>query len=1029
MSVLHPISVLLTAAALLPGAPTTTPEAAGSRFGSLTSSVWRYGRTFVPHDLEPLAPTNPWPEPQPHRDRPERVTLSADGGRAYVTLPGTESEPGHELAVVDLRAAKVVGRIPVGARPYGCFLHPGGRWLLVTNELSNYLSVVDTQGDRLVGSIPLDYYAQGLAFSTDGRRAWVAIRYLDQVLALDLVPAPDGLTGRVREIGGFDEEAFFGRPTAGAAEAATLPELIADRAWVPEALREALEARTGGLHQTLRARCGSCHSEPTGGLEISEDPVASFLSAVDNALPGRPWDSPLVRAVVPSELGGYGDAERTPEHHTGGAIYAEDDPELARLVRWIRDAERGPGIPVGNPGSHPKDLTLSPDGRHLFVGNTGTMDVSIVDVEEEQEVGGIYLQNVAIHVRVLPDPERGRHQLLALTMGVGFGVPEARDPLGAETWDREHPAAQVAMLRDLETTDPLPFDEQPVLGPFDAVDGTAAFRMRDIQNDLVAVDLGTLQIPRWRPDRPLDYLVEASAYEAHPGGGPGRLSPSWVRYTSDTAEATAGDVKGDIAPELQRVPGSFPEWAAIDGDRLFVSMAGSFEVVEWIVDTSAPDPADRLTPIRTWPTGLRPVGVDVSEDWIVVANQLGETVTVLDRATGARRDVVVGDLERPALDTDLEKGELVAHTSVFSSDADTSCLHCHYRDTGDGRGWGASETIGQDRSGDITPGGTLGIPQMRNVFGIQPYYFEGTHRLSEGQGADIAEPASSIDFDRPIWAGDYTDLASPVPEEERWARHEELKERVEVHKLGSRGYDLDARREAFLQEQSQRWFGAAYGLREMYRFVAAFLGDRDHLVPNPYDRLDPAVVRGERIFHDPSVMCGVCHAPPHFTRKDELLAPNPRRALPPLTTITRRDAAYTLASVRAVERAKGGEHLDLDPEDMGRVEDVEGSVTTMQLRGLFDRPPVFLHHGRARSLREVLCTPRHPALRRYRYPILQGPEEVRPDRWEVGMNETTLRTPEGPLEEDAEILDTHGGTSHLSPREIADLLAFLQAVP
>ncbi len=74
----------------------------------------------------------------------------------------------------------------------------------------------------------------------------------------------------------------------------------------------------------------------------------------------------------------------------------------------------------------------------------------------------------------------------------------------------------------------------------------------------------------------------------------------------------------------------------------------------------------------------------------------------------------------------------------------------------------------------------------------------------------------------------------------------------------------------------------------------------------------------------------------------------------PLTTITRRDASYTLAGVRAVD-ILNNKALDLAPEDQGRIEDQEGSFTTMQLRGIFDRPPVFLHHARARSLRFLLA--------------------------------------------------------------------------
>ncbi len=150
--------------------------------------------------------------------------------------------------------------------------------------------------------------------------------------------------------------------------------------------------------------------------------------------------------------------------------------------------------------------------------------------------------------------------------------------------------------------------------------------------------------------------------------------------------------------------------------------------------------------------------------------------------------------------------------------------------------------------------------------------------------------------------------------------------------------------------------------------------------------------------------------------------------MPQLTTVTRRDASYTLASVRAVDYANGLPAYEQEPDDRGRVETVEGSFTTMQLRGIFDRPPVFLHHARARSLREVLCTPGHPALRRYRYPVLQGDEVVRHDRREIGFNETTARTLEGPLNPEDQIFDTHGGTSQLTPRQLEDLMNFMLSI-
>ena len=68
-----------------------------------------------------------------------------------------------------------------------------------------------------------------------------------------------------------------------------------------------------------------------------------------------------------------------------------------------------------------------------------------------------------------------------------------------------------------------------------------------------------------------------------------------------------------------------------------------------------------------------------------------------------------------------------------------------------------------------------------------------------------------------------------------------------------------------------------------------------------------------------------------------------------------------------------------------------------QLRGIWDRAPRFFHDGRARSLRQALATPGHPAL---------APGER-------GWNERYGQP------------DTHGGTSQLAPDELDDLITFL----
>jgi len=978
-----------------------------SAFDRLTSEVWRYRSAFKANDLTPVANNVPNSVPQPHRDKPTRVALSADGRKLYVTLQGTENHPENQIAVLDAVTNRPIKRIRVGSRPYTAVLHPGGRFLVVTNEFSNYASVIDTHRDEVVNNIPLDYYAQDIAFSPDGTRAWVAIRYLDQVLVLDLEEKPDRLLGKVRVLGGFDDRAFLGNKPL----SASILNDLRQRGYSEAAIAQARQRSSGGINAILRSRCASCHNSHAGGLLTGPDPVLNFLSAVENAIGGDPYASPLLRAVIPTALGGFGDQNITTEFHPGGVLFEEGEPELQQIAEWIERAYGGPGIPVGNEQAHPKDLALY--GKYLFVGNTGTMDIAVIDTDSNKLIGGIYTGNVTGHLLVKDDT------LIVLTMGAGFGAPKERDPHGGESWERSNPAAQYTVLRDPDNGyDAYPVDKQYVMGPYDGVDGTWNFKMRDIQNDIIAIDLARIDFEALARKSSPDYFLQTNKYEAHQG---------WVRYTSDTAEATSGDIKGDIPPELQRVPGAFPEWAALIGDHLYVTMAGSFEVVEWQVDNNPEEPSERLVPLRSFAVGMLPVGVAVANDRLYVANRMSETLSVIDTVSGKTETVVVGDLSAPAVSTDVERGDVVVHSTMFSSDGDTSCAHCHYRDTGDGRGWGAAEVVGQNRWGHLTSGGTLGIPQIKNIYALQPFYFEGTHILAEGQGADINEPASSIDFDRPVWSGDYSGLTSPVPEAERRLMHEELKERVEVNKLGSKWYDLEHRRNEFLRDQSRRYFGDAYGLADFYRFVGSWMGNENRLLPSPFDRQHPSVKRGEQLFNSAQVMCGVCHTAPEFTNKTLALANNDRRALPQLTTMTRRDASYSLAGVFAVEAANGLP-LDIPGADDGRFEDKEGSFTTMTLRGIFDRPPVFLHHGRARSLREVVLTPRHPAARSYLFPVLMGDEVVRPDGKEIGFNELTERTAHGELDPDNRIIDSHGGTSHLLPRQVNDLVNFMRTI-
>ncbi len=148
----------------------------------------------LPRELDPvpdaLAPEDPLYAPQPHRDRPAGVVWDRARDRLWVLLEGTESDPGHEVVVLDAASLAVRRRLRVGPFPCALAIHPAGRHLVVLNRFARYASVIDLEHEEVVGEIGTPYYSEAIAFAPDGTRAYVANRWRDAVLRWDV--AVDG---------------------------------------------------------------------------------------------------------------------------------------------------------------------------------------------------------------------------------------------------------------------------------------------------------------------------------------------------------------------------------------------------------------------------------------------------------------------------------------------------------------------------------------------------------------------------------------------------------------------------------------------------------------------------------------------------------------------------------------------------------------------------------------------------------------------------------------------------------------------
>ncbi|MCC6995558.1 MAG: hypothetical protein IT370_13190 [Deltaproteobacteria bacterium] len=899
--------------------------------------------SWVARSLRPVANPDPGAAEQPARARPYHVVVSPDGATAWVTLAGTEAQPGHEVVVIDVAARRERGRIEVGAQPYGLALRPGARWLVVTNRFSNWLSVVDTSSAREVARVAVPFYCEDLTFSADGRKAWVSNAWKDQVLLVDFEAAGPG--GRLRDLG----------PSA---------------------------ADFAPAHAVLRASCGAaaCHLYRSGGFVAGPEPAEALQSALVHAFPTQPEDSPLLRVGLSTRHGGFADAV-TGHHHAGGVVFSEPahDPALAVLRGWIAAARPGPG-PGIEVGAKPRDLALSADGRWLYVANTASLDVSVIDTTTLREVRRIQVRSPVNDVLEVD----GR--LVLATLGVGSGHQKAHHP-GRESLDRTNPEAEFTIMRDLTTGKALPIERQSPLGRFDDVDGTAMQRFRDMSNDLVLLS----------PE-----VDDVQAYRAEEG---------FTRWTSDSFEALPGDAKGDVPAELLRVVGAFPEQLARRDQHLYVSMAGSFEIQEWAIDLGAA-PAQRLRPERVFATGLKPAGLAVAGATLVVADGLGETLSFIDLGTGARKELSLSLLPERYPANDFERGELVAETAVFTADQDISCVHCHYRDGSDGKKWTVASVMGQSREHDERAGGSRETPDLRALVLKVPLNLGGTLSMDEALGPFMEQNPLLAFTQDVIPAGDFTGVVATPGELPYYTRSAHSRwnaagkpwpdSRVSLADAGKR-------RDLFMKRASQRWFGVEYDLRQIQRILGIWQGGEGRLLPNPEDPADAMIQRGKALFESPEVGCAGCHPGPTFT--DRVHQHNQNKAFPPLITRGQRDAPHQTMGPDYVDHCEDFVR-PWDPKDRGRVQEHAEFMVAESLRGLWARPPRFLHDGRAISLREVLAPPGHPALRPLLWPRAQAPRAGR----ELGMNERD-GTP-----------DSHGATSHLTVWELECLVRYVQSI-
>ncbi len=350
------------------------------------------------------------------------AVLAVGAGATYALTPHKHAGPsgdGTAVTPVGWRVTPAGAQTALGVLPTSSALSPDGRLLLVVNAgdtESQTVQAIDPATHRVVQTLgykaPDGLYA-GVAFSPDGRHAYAS--------------AGGGNTIHVYTVTGrhLTEETPIALPTKNPA-GQNVNMYPAGLAVTPDGRRLVVADQLADAASVVDLASHQVGTVPVGhnpyGVALSPDGRTAYVSnqgADTLSVLDITGTAPRVSRTVtvgthPNRL--------LVDAHTG-TLYAADSetdsvsvvPEGASAPRSTIDLSPYRGAPVG---SNPDGLALSPDGRTLYVANSGNNDVDAVDTRTGRVLGMIptawYPTSVALS-------EDGRTLFVTNAKGLGAG--------------------------------------------------------------------------------------------------------------------------------------------------------------------------------------------------------------------------------------------------------------------------------------------------------------------------------------------------------------------------------------------------------------------------------------------------------------------------------------------------------------------------------------------------------------------------------------------------------------------------------
>lgn len=348
---------------------------------------------------------------------PFNMAVTNDGKTMYVI-----AQDADQLLVVDLVQNKVINKIEVGQHPHSVIIDKAQERIYVSNQWSDTVSVIDLSTSEVIDTLITGNGPSGLAFSADGKFIYVVNTFGSDVSVFELSTkkeqkrlgtgndptgialSPDGrqlyVTGRRVNIAPYNEtlvteltmiDDASQRATKKNVESAYLMENVA---FTPENdLAMVTLIRPKNQVPSIQVEHGWMMTHGIGIIEQKENGrLVQLLLDEPNAYYPDPFDIVISTDGKKAFVSSSGvdqisvisiDSIRQLLHKTPSETLKRYANDLSISDRFV--------IKRISTGANPKGLTLSPDGKFLYVAEQLEDRIGIINTESLEPIGSIDL--------------------------------------------------------------------------------------------------------------------------------------------------------------------------------------------------------------------------------------------------------------------------------------------------------------------------------------------------------------------------------------------------------------------------------------------------------------------------------------------------------------------------------------------------------------------------------------------------------------------------------------------------------------